>query len=259
MGKNYSVLVALALILLIIVGCSEQLHFSNRDEKISNRAQVKVSKQTSINPQTKDSKTNDRTVKVVENPGSIPVLVNKLNMLPEQYSPSDLVYPDIPFIFEKKSSKREMRQEAAQAIEKLFASAKKDGVPLLGVSAYRSHTAQKTLFNYYVNRDGIKAAQTYSALPGTSEHETGLAIDVTGSDGKCAAENCFGSTKEAKWLARHAAEYGFIIRYPKGKETITGYQYEPWHLRYVGKTIAQKITARGITLEEYYNAIPVNK
>lgn len=191
-------------------------------------------------------------------PEVIPVLVNKSNKLPDNYQPSDLIYPDIPFTFKQKAEKRQMRAEAGAAVEKLFAGAKKQGVKLLGVSAYRSHASQAALFNYYVNQDGYEAARKYSAVPGTSEHETGLAIDVTGGDGQCAAENCFEGTQEAIWLQDHAAEYGFIIRYPKGKDEVTGYQYEPWHLRYVGKAVAKEITNRGITLEEYVNATVVN-
>jgi D-alanyl-D-alanine carboxypeptidase len=152
-----------------------------------------------------------------------------------------------------------MRVKAAKAIEELFADAKQDGVNLLGVSAYRSHSAQIALFNYYVKSDGYNSAITYSALPGTSEHETGLAIDVTGGDGTCAAEECFEGTVEADWLQKHAAEYGFIIRYPKEKDTITGYKYEPWHLRYVGKSIAKEIMSRDITLEEYLETSTVSK
>src|SRR5690606_32371893 len=102
-------------------------------------------------------------------------------------------------------------------------------------------------------------ARTYSALPGTSEHETGLSIDITGKDGTCAAEDCFGKKPEAKWLAEQAQNFGYIIRYPKGKETITGYKYEPWHIRYVGEKIAKEITKKGITLEEYYDATSVVK
>ncbi len=104
----------------------------------------------------------------------------------------------------------------------------------------------------YVQRDGYDKAATYSALPGTSEHETGLGTDVTKGDGTCAAQGCFGGTKEANWLDAHATEYGFIIRYPKGKDAVTSYKYEPWHLRYVGKSVAQAIKSKGITLEEYY-------
>lgn len=199
------------------------------------------------------------SIQVIANPKSIPVLVNKQNMLPDSYNPSDLIYAKIPFVNTAGAEKRKMRKEAAAAIEKLFAAAKQQDVNLLGVSAYRSHAAQTTLFNYYVKRDGYKKARTYSALPGTSEHETGLAIDVTGGNGKCQAQDCFGGTKEAIWLQTHSAEYGFIIRYPRGKGSITGYKYEPWHLRYVGKAIAIEIMDRGITLEEYYQATPVNK
>ncbi|MED3690952.1 D-alanyl-D-alanine carboxypeptidase family protein [Peribacillus butanolivorans] len=198
-------------------------------------------------------------IQVVAKPESIPVLVNKKNKLPENYVPKDLVYTSIPFTFKEKTEKRKMRSEAAAAISKLFTESKKQGVSLLGVSAYRSHATQVALFDSYVKRDGYAKAITYSALPGTSEHETGLAIDVTGGNGKCAAQDCFGGTKEAKWLQAHADDYGFIIRYPKGKESVTGYKYEPWHLRYVGKSIAQTIMSQGITLEEYYYTRAVQK
>ena len=191
------------------------------------------------------------------NPDSIPVLVNKQNKLPDSYIPTDLVYADIPFIFKEKSEKRKMRNEAALAIERLFSDAQQQGCKLLGVSAYRSRTDQVSLFNSYVKKDGYVKARTYSAIPGTSEHETGLAIDVTGGSGKCPAQDCFANSKEARWLQENAADYGFIIRYPKGKEAVTGYRYEPWHLRYVGIDIAKDIMSRGITLEEYYNSVPV--
>ncbi|QGQ95274.1 D-alanyl-D-alanine carboxypeptidase family protein [Paenibacillus psychroresistens] len=196
---------------------------------------------------------------VIAEPASITVLVNKNFALPKSYEPGDLVYPDVPFIFKEKIDKRKMRSVAAEALEKMFAGAEKDDIQLAGASAYRSYATQKLLFNRYVKQDGFEEARTYSALPGTSEHETGLAIDVSGITGKCAAEDCFAGTKEAKWLSEHAAEYGFIIRYPKGKDAITGYKYEPWHLRYVGIDIAVEITDNGSTLENYLNAVPVSK
>ncbi|WP_240041039.1 M15 family metallopeptidase [Paenibacillus ginsengarvi] len=199
-------------------------------------------------------------VQVVAKPADIAVLVNKTYKLPDNFKPDDLVEPNIPFIFKEKSEKRLMRKEAAGALEKLVAAAKKDGISLAGVSGYRSQATQKTLFENYVKKDGEEAARKYSAVPGHSEHQTGLAMDVSGSDGKCAASDCFAGTKEAKWLAEHAAEHGFIIRYPKGKEETTGYQYEPWHLRFVGTKIAKDIADKGITLEEYMlNAVPVSK
>lgn len=196
---------------------------------------------------------------VVAQPESVTALVNKQNKLPEDYNPSDLVYPDVRFIFDEKIEKRMLRKEAAGALEEMFTAAENDSIPLAGVSAYRSHTTQKSLFERYVKRDGLVKARTYSAFPGTSEHETGLAIDISGSDGKCAAADCFGGTKEALWLEEHAHEFGFIIRYMKGKEAITGYQYEPWHLRYVGTELAAELKESGETLEEYYDAVPVAK
>lgn len=190
---------------------------------------------------------------------SVSVIVNPDYKLPDNYEPEDLVYPDVRFIFNEKIEKRMLRQEAADALEKMFEAAEVDGIYLAGVSAYRSHSTQTALFNRYVERDGYEKAKTYSAEPGTSEHETGLAIDVTSSDGKCAAQDCFGGTVEAIWLENNAADYGFIIRYPKGKEDITGYKYEPWHIRYVGVEIAQQIAEEGLTLEEYYKVSPVKR
>lgn len=193
----------------------------------------------------------DEAIQVVAAPSAIAVLVNKSYKLPDNYKPDDLVEPEIPFIFTEKSDKRLMRKEAAGALEKLVAAAKKDGIWLAGVSGFRSQATQKSLFERYVKKDGEEAARKYSAVPGHSEHQTGLAMDVSGSDGKCAASDCFAGTKEANWLDAHAPDYGFIIRYPKGKEEITGYQYEPWHLRYVGIETAKEIHEKGITLEEY--------
>jgi zinc D-Ala-D-Ala carboxypeptidase len=115
------------------------------------------------------------------------------------------------------------------------------------------------VFNNYVKRDGYEKARTYSAIPGTSEHQTGLSIDVSGSNGYCAVSSCFAGTKEAKWLDKNSANFGYIIRYPKGKEHVTGYKYEPWHIRYVGTGIAKDMKARGLTLEEYFGIFPILK
>ncbi|MFD0960645.1 M15 family metallopeptidase [Paenibacillus chungangensis] len=205
------------------------------------------------------SRGEDNDIAVLAEPDSVIALVNPHNKLPEDYNPDDLVYPEVKFIFSEKLEKRKLRKEAAKALEEMFEAAEKDGIYLAGVSGYRSHATQKALFDRYVKRDGYEKARTYSALPGTSEHETGLAIDVSGSDGKCAAADCFGETEESDWLQEHCAEYGFIVRYPEGKDDITGYQYEPWHLRYVGKELAKKLTVEGSTLEEHYHAIPVSQ
>jgi D-alanyl-D-alanine carboxypeptidase len=258
MLKIRSILFSFIVISFVLAGCTGKIHFTQNDKKLTTPPS-----ETPKNPRANLDKNVEKhqsgtSIEVITKPEIIPVLVNKLNKLPDSYTPSDLIYPDIPFTFEKKVQKRKMRTEAADAIGKLFAGAQQQGVNLLGVSAYRSHAAQTSLFNNYVQQDGYEAAITYSALPGTSEHETGLAIDVTGANGACAAEECFEGTPEAIWLQDHVAQYGFIIRYPKGKDAITGYKYEPWHLRYVGKPIAKDIMNRDITLEEYFNATPVN-
>lgn len=193
----------------------------------------------------------------VANPDSTLVLVNKYFKLPDNYVPKQLVSVNVPFITGEKSELTEMRPVAAKALEIMFAAAKKDGVQLAGVSAYRSYKSQTTLFNTYVREDGEKKALTYSARPGTSEHETGLAVDVSGINGQYAATPAFATTAEAAWLAAHAAEYGFIIRYPKGKESVTGYEYEAWHLRYVGPAAAKEITEKGLALEEYLGKVSV--
>ncbi|MGN7470320.1 M15 family metallopeptidase [Brevibacillus sp. SAFN-007a] len=190
-------------------------------------------------------------VPTVTNPTDLAVVVNKKRALPADYIPPDLVEPNVPFSFDEKVEKRLMRQEAAQALEALFAAAGKDGIELYAVSGYRSYKTQKSLYETYVQTQGAEHAAAYSAVPGKSEHQTGLAMDVSGADAKTRLEESFGEMPEGKWLAEHCAEYGFVIRYLKGKEDTTGYAYEPWHLRYVGKEMAQEIMAAGLTLEDY--------
>ena len=216
-------------------------------------AEEPVNQNEGTPPQGSSSSTNEQAVEVVANPEAITVLINKQFALPEEYEPSDLTEPNVPFLFKEKLQKRLMRKEAADALEKLFAAAEEDGIKLAGASGYRSYATQKSLFASYVQRDGEEAASRYSARPGHSEHSTGLAMDVSGISGKCAVKDCFGDTEEAKWLGEHVYEHGFIIRYPQGKEDITGYKYEPWHLRYVGLELAVAIKESGLTLEEYYD------
>jgi D-alanyl-D-alanine carboxypeptidase len=199
-----------------------------------------------------NSQPTNRSQTLATQPHSIAVVVNKTNKLPDAYRPTDLVLVNIPFIKSATKEKRQMRKEAAVHLEQLVAAAKQDNILLIGVSGYRSRETQAAIYNNYVKRDGEAKANTYSAKPGTSEHETGLSIDMTGHDGTCAASDCFGSKPEAKWIANNAYKFGYIVRYPKGKEAITGYKYEPWHIRYVGVPIATEIHQKGITLEEYF-------
>ncbi|MFM1654114.1 D-alanyl-D-alanine carboxypeptidase family protein [Brevibacillus sp. B_LB10_24] len=259
------------LFLAALTGCEDQQQDPTPSQTVSpsqeQQPTVPPDEKTAGNPESQNSQESTPVqetsgtidgLKVVANPDSVTVLVDKQYALPKNYEPQDLVYPNVPFIFQEKIEKRKLRKEAADALEKLFDGAKKDGISLAGVSGYRSYDRQTKLFESYVQRDGEAAAKMYSAVPGTSEHQTGLAIDVSGIDGKCAAESCFAGTPEADWLAKHAPEYGFIVRYPEDKVEITGYEYEPWHIRYVGVQLAKELAEKGQCLEEYYNAVPVS-
>ena len=136
---------------------------------------------------------------------------------------------------------------AKAAFLKLIAQMKEEGYAISdNYSGFRSYATQAQLYQSYVNQEGQAAADRYSARPGYSEHQTGLAFDVIGTDGQLVEDS-----SAAQWLLDHAPDYGFVVRYPRGKESITGYMHEEWHLRYIGKE-AKDIAASGLTLEEYY-------
>lgn len=161
------------------------------------------------------------------------LIANKVYPMPQSFKPGE-------------------NKEAREAFNEMNVEAIKAGYELDAFSTYRSYDRQVELYNNYVARDGKVAADTYSARPGFSEHQTGLAFDI-GEVGNSAdyADDRFGETEAGKWLAAHAHEYGFIMRYPQGKAKITGYKYESWHFRYVGKKIATEIYKENSTLEEY--------
>ncbi|MNO97988.1 D-alanyl-D-alanine carboxypeptidase [compost metagenome] len=190
---------------------------------------------------------------VVMNPEAITVIVNKQRSLPEGYEPSDLMEPNVPFSFDGPHEKRMMRQEAAEALEQLFARAESEGIELRAVSGYRSYARQKVIYETNVRNRGIEEASRVSSAPGNSEHQTGLAMDVSSPSVGNALEESFGETTEGKWLADHAPEYGFIIRYLEGAEDRTGYVYEPWHIRYIGTDLAPDLAASVLTVEEYFD------
>lgn len=187
---------------------------------------------------------------------SITVFVNKEYSLPKDYVPDNLVMTNVKFYSCGTTEKRYMRKEAAKALEKMFEDASDDGIILYGVSGYRSYSRQKEIYNENVGSRGRTETNKVSATPGHSEHQTGLAIDISSSamNGELLEE--FGRSKEGLWVAEHCAKYGFIIRYPKDKENITGYSYEPWHIRYIGKKTAKYIMKNNITMEEYYGYTP---
>lgn len=142
--------------------------------------------------------------------------------------------------------------KARAAFEKMADAAKGEGMELVAFSGFRSYEYQKSLYDRYVKRDGKDAADRYSARPGYSEHQTGLAFDI-GEKGKedLWLTNAFGETKAGQWLAQNSHKYGFILRYPKGKEQVTGFMHESWHFRYLEGDLATKVYEAGVTLEEY--------
>lgn len=178
------------------------------------------------------------------------LLVNKKHPIDEAYRPKDLkkVKYGAP---DRAEETHYMRAEAAAAFQHMVEDAAKDGIELKMTTAYRSYDFQKMLFESYVEKEGEEKANTYSAKPGQSEHQTGLSVDVSSPSVDYQLSNDYGKTKEGEWVAAHAHEYGFILRFPKGKEDVTGYQFEPWHLRYVGLLAAKEIYEQKLTLEEY--------
>jgi LAS superfamily LD-carboxypeptidase LdcB len=191
----------------------------------------------------------DSDYHIVRDPYATTVLVNKHNSLPNTYIPPNLVVPNIPFTFTEYVPKKLMRHDAALALEQLFAQAKKDNISLFGVSGYRSYDTQADLLARRVQTS--PTANQFIARPGESEHQTGLAIDLTSPSVNYGLVQSFGETREGQWLKENAPNFGFIIRYPLGKESITGYAYEPWHIRYVGIPAAKTISQNGLTLEDY--------
>lgn len=187
-------------------------------------------------------------------PDAVDVVVNKHRKLPSNYRPNDLIVPNVTFSFDEILEKNYMRKESAIALEKLFFLAKQDGIVLHAISGFRSEKYQQSVYRRNVETQGQLQANKVSANPGHSEHQTGLTMDVSSDSVNNTLETQFANTAEGTWLKNNAHRAGFIIRYLKGKEHITGYSYEPWHIRYVGE-IAKDIYEKNITLEEYLNII----
>ena len=188
-------------------------------------------------------------VTLTQDPSTDPLLtlVNKSNKLPWDFVPA-LTNPGVQA---KKDVKIEMQPEAAMALFDLFSAAKADGLTLVAISAYRSYATQKAIYQRSVDKNGEAYASLASAKAGKSEHQLGLAADISCDAIKLALNKKFSATKEGKWLYEHCAEYGFIIRYKTEWTKITGYKGEPWHIRYVGKDHAQVIAKLNVPYETY--------
>ncbi len=189
-------------------------------------------------------------------PTSITVFINKEYTLPKDYRPENLVTPDVDFNITYNDERTLMRPEAAEALEKLFAAAEEDGYILSGISGFRSYDRQYKIFTSNIATKGKDYTLRYSAVPGTSEHQTGLAIDISTKTLNYKLSTQFANSLEGIWVEENAYRFGYIVRYPLGKAEVTGYAYEPWHIRYVGKELAYYLYTNELTLDEYYNYTP---
>lgn len=266
-GKWFSLAAALSVTAIVGAGCSMSNGDAQKDTKTT--AETKQTEQKTADSKKSNTQNSEFSLEsqyfndikkvdgleTIQNPENILALVNKQYALPGNYEPSDLVIPDVEFSFEEKIQKRYIRKEAADALKTMFDAAKKEGYELAAVSGYRSYDRQKVIFDNEVSLKGEKKAKEAVAYPGESEHQTGLAMDISSRSNGFELNEAFGSTADGKWVQDNAYKYGFIIRYPKNKEDITKYEYEPWHLRYVGKKAAKVMQDNDLTLEEYFEKV----
>lgn len=285
--KNFTIFILGLFIIIfgLIIGIDRLLNFktgksSNKESKIENRVKSKEEKKLDklnninqkidyfkkenidryLNYKTKNptlsdeqiikdvnmdlDKTHYEDTKEAQRLNTETILVNKYNYLKDDYVPNNLENISTSYAL----TNMKLVNYAKDAFESLSKEAKKENLSIIAMSTYRSYNYQVNLYNRYVKEDGKEAADTYSGRPGHSEHQTGLAVDVFNN--KETYTN-FEKTEEFKWMQEHAHEYGFILRFPKDKEKETGYQYESWHYRYVGKDIATYIKKHNISFEEY--------
>lgn len=239
-------------IAIALAGCAPEPDSSPQADSADSPAQRATPEPSSGGPSEQEPAASefDAGAHSLDDPASIWVVTNKMRPLqPIDFAPDDLVMP----AGVENEFAQPLREPAARAVESLVASAAAAGVDVRIISAYRDHATQIALYDGYVSRDGSDAADTYSARPGHSEHQTGLVVDFD-DHGECYLAACFGDTPSGVWLAEHAAEHGFIIRYPDGKQDVTGFVPEPWHFRYVGTELAAEMRESGVTtLEEFFD------
>lgn len=180
---------------------------------------------------------------------SIWMLVNKTHPISTDFEPN-VTIPAVNTRTDKSNNEQSVRTDIKEAVETMFNAATADGHPLMIASGYRPASLQRLYYDSAVASSGEAAAAAAVAYPGQSEHQTGLALDISTLSKSCYLDYCFTATAEGEWLATNSYKYGFILRYPEGKESITGYKYEPWHFRYVGVDLATALKESNLTLEE---------
>lgn len=174
-------------------------------------------------------------------------IVNPQHLLDRNYEASDMEIPEI-----QQYGQQLLRREAALALEEMFAAAKNDGINLFLISGYRAYGEQEYLYQYYLNQSSVEALAMSDSIPGGTEHQLGLSVDLGGTDHVCELQNCFEDTATYKWLKDNSYKYGYIERHPKGKEEYTHIAYNPWSFRYIGKEEAKHIFDSKMAVEEYY-------
>lgn len=229
---------------------NEETPAENEEEPLNE--QEPVSEETEETEETEVVEGSEDYKEIVADPSAYDVLVNKTKNLSDSYVPDDLVsLDDVPTVL-KNPEVNQLREAAYVALKDFFQAAKNEAeYELYARSGYRSYNTQAALYKSYVSNNGQSAADKYSAKPGQSEHQTGLSIDITCAALNYLLDDTFADAEEGKWVAENAHRFGFIVRYPKGKEDITGYFYEPWHIRYLGIELSTKVYESGLTLEEY--------
>ncbi|GAA3344395.1 M15 family metallopeptidase [Lysinibacillus sp. FSL M8-0216] len=255
--KNNRLLLIMGALISVALIVSIFVVYNYKNNQV-NSASNEQPKSTETNKSTdQDSSTTEKTDTTPETPEKPEQQPDENGYLPNQTLPTEPTYIKGILLANKiyplpSTFAPEENPEARQALNQMLEAAKQQGFDLVAFSGYRSFEYQTTLYNNYVNRDGQEAADRYSARPGYSEHQTGLAFDIgeRGKEDVWLTEE-FGETPAGQWLFAHAQEYGFILRFPQNKEEITGYMYESWHYRYVGKDVAKEIAKQSITLEEY--------
>lgn len=243
-------------VLLVALGGATFWFLNKRAEAPSSSASKTANSQSSSNSNDSAAAPSfNKNQYSLTDPTSIWVVANKQRPLtPKTYAPVDLTVPNIP-LAATTSMEKQVRKATATALETMVAAAKQEGAQLNLQSGYRSYSFQTSLYNRYVQQQGQSVADTQSARPGYSEHQTGFAADL-GSvpHPECDVAECFGTTTEGKWLAANAYKYGFIIRYPQNMQNVTGYIYEPWHVRYIGAELATEMHNQSVqTLEQFFS------
>lgn len=255
--------VALAVLFVAVVGANALIAVNRaNDSKASNTNSQKnaptpkPSNGASPNQQQSIAQPFNKSQYSLTDPNSLWVIANKLRPLnPRDYAPQ-LVTPKMALRLQPTAAEMKVSSAMKADLESMNAAAKQAGLTLMLASGYRSYQTQIAVYNNEVKTYGQAAADRESARPGFSEHQTGLAADLAPASGKCVVEDCFASTPEGAWVAAHAYEYGFVIRYQNGKEATTGYRYEPWHVRYVGKALAAELNKQGNPVLETFFGLP---